>query len=154
MSAPDTRESGAWRSDVQQDNFVTHSYRSVTQPEAKERLDYLKALVSDLRQDLEFGENAIRYIFNCHDNNMSEASGEEGMNLLRSIAENVADTKSRMTNVEQEIGSLSVNFDRLSTRMENTEHHLGLRPSAETMPVPTCKPRRIDRTFATLQLQQ
>ena len=155
MSAPDTRESGAWRSDIPQEKSVTQSYRLVTQPgpDPKEKLDYLRVYLGDLRKNLEDKEDAIRYIINYRDNNMSEASGGQE-DILQTIAADVRETKTKINVVEQEIGSLSINFDRLSTRMQNTEHHLGLNPSAETMPVPTCRPRLTDRTFGQLQLQQ
>ena len=146
MSAPDTRGSGAWQSEILTENSVTQTplnlLDTVTQtcnPEIQARLVCLKEHLSDLKKTLEEKENAARYIHDFLDFNASETSSgcEE---LLKSIASDVKETKTKMTKVEHEIGSLSVNFDRLSTRVQNTEHKLGMTPSSETMPIPSYKP--------------
>ena len=162
MSAPDTRESGVWQSERLLENNVNQTScnvleNSVTQPcfDIQGRLIQLGHHLSDLRKTLEDKENAARYIHEFYDFNMSEAPpGSE--NILASIAEDCKATRSKLCLVEREIGNLSVNFDRLSTRVENTEHKLGLTPSNETLPVPvqTFKPRIVDDRRDQQSLQE
>ena len=142
---------------------VTHPRNSpviYTNLGVQERLKDLGRQLKFHREDLASKKNAIRYIFDHHDSNLSGTSvgdASETSNLdikIDRILTAVDTTQGKINNIEAEVGNLSVNFDRLSTRMQNTEHHLGLNPSAEVMPVPTIRPRRIDRTYEQLQLQQ
>ena len=161
MSAPATRGSGARQCDILSENknspcnLLEHS---VTQfcPDAQGRLIYLKEYLSDLRKALEERENAARYIHDFLEFNTNEVSPGSDRDLLVGIASDVKDTKSKITLVEREIGSLSINFDRLNTRVQNTEHKLGLVPSKEKAPIQSFKPRiMVDlRNTESLEEQQ
>ncbi len=136
MSAPDTRGSGAWQTVKFSEKVVNQTF-----PNASDRLIALRKKLCELKEHLEKKENAARYIREFLIFNESDAPTGDMEKLLREIGTDVKATKVQVGAVEKEITSLSINFDRLATRVETTEHKLGVTPSAETMLLPTYKVR-------------
>ena len=97
-------------------NSVTQSYL-----DPQEKIKDLRRQLKGLRENLERKKDDIRYIIDHHDSNLSGTSLGEDQSLLQRIARDVSETNGKVNTIEQELGSLSINFDRLSTRVQNTE---------------------------------
>ena len=127
-------------------NLVTHIHLN-----SQEKLSDLQKVIQSLRQDLEKKkEDVIRYIIDHHDSNLSGTSAGTGdlgdSAKLDILIGGMKKTTDQLDKLDGEVKDLSINFNRLNTRVQNTEFQLGLNPSSETIPIQTFRPTRlIDR---------
>ena len=122
----------------------------MTQPltnlNSQEKISDIKRQLQVLRQDFEKKKDGIRYLIEHHDSNLKgTSSGLTSDAKLDIVVAGIRDTGIKLDKLDKEVGSLSINFDRLTTRVQNTEFQLGVTPSSDTTPVPTCRPRLLDR---------
>ena len=88
-------------------------------------------------KNLETQENGIRYISEIVEfNQITDWTGEYSLqSVLMGIANDVKSTKTDVKEIKEDVTTLSDNFDRLTTRVTNTEFKLGVTPSNETLPI-------------------
>ena len=129
MSPPGAAITGVWSADHIRSKFSKEKSQISISDLPRIRQELQELADTNAKQHY-----AIRYIKEYVENNKSE--NVTVTDLLVNLTNAVNSNGDKMDTCNSKVDVLTENFERLNTRVSATEHHIGVTPSSDTMPVP------------------